>query len=87
MAKNVVVLCFKREFDSTVKAKLVEMDFNALSYSQNLEKKDVLESIEKYRIACGIVVIYGRKKSDMREEAEEMKKICNDNEKVEFIKI
>lgn len=84
--KNVLVLCFKREFDLVVKTKLAKMKFNILSFSENLEKKEIIDSIEKFRTACGIVVVYESKKSSMRGDAEDMKKM-HSNDDVEFIKI
>ncbi len=84
--KNVLVLCFKKEFDLAVKIKLAQLRLNVLSFSENLEKGGIVYSIDKFRNACGIVVVYGHKKSDYCEEVEEMKKVYEKND-VKFVKI
>jgi len=86
MAKNVVALCFRREFDGVIKTKLAEKDYNVLSYSQNLEKEQVIKAVEKWGGACNLVVIYGCKRNGNLSEIEEMTEL-SDKACVEFIKI
>lgn len=86
MAKNVVALCFRREFDGVIKTKLAEKNYNVLSYGQNLEKEQIIEAVEKWGSACNLVVMYEYKRKDNLSEIEEMTEL-SDKACVEFIKI